>query len=184
MTDQKEPVEHKVALGEPRTSAPRITRRRFTKAGLAAPLVMTLGSRPVWGQTCSFSGQLSGNDYTTSAPAGAGNPPSYYWNGGDEGNLPGDVKFSTQVKNILKNQLGHDDTCGFFGNNSVGDLLQMGDDDVGAQATAAVLNILNGGYGYGADGLTEFICISAMAHPVEALSVLQCLNSQDRTFRS
>lgn len=43
---------------------PRTSRRRFGKAGLAAPVIMTLASRSVWGTTggCSLSGDImSGN---------------------------------------------------------------------------------------------------------------------------
>lgn len=38
------------------------SRRRFARAGLATPLVLTLASRPVWGQTvCTASAHASGN---------------------------------------------------------------------------------------------------------------------------
>lgn len=53
-------------LADSPPSAPvNSSRRRFGKAGLAAPVMMTLASRPVWGTTaggCSLSGDiLSGN---------------------------------------------------------------------------------------------------------------------------
>jgi hypothetical protein len=75
MIDGKKPAEPKTVAGGTATSVPKITRRRFTKAGAVAPVIMTLASRPVWGQACSFSGQLSGNDYATAAPPGGGLTP-------------------------------------------------------------------------------------------------------------
>lgn len=36
-------------------------RRKLTKAGLIAPVLMSLSSRPAWAVTCSLSGMLSGN---------------------------------------------------------------------------------------------------------------------------
>ncbi len=54
------------------TQAPDLSRRRFTKGGLAAPVVLaTLASKPVLGASyhCTVSGKISGN---TSAPHGDG----------------------------------------------------------------------------------------------------------------
>jgi len=56
------------------TEQPDLQRRRFTKGGLAAPIVLaTLASKPVLGASysyhCTVSGKLSGN---TSAPHGDG----------------------------------------------------------------------------------------------------------------
>jgi hypothetical protein len=76
MTDGKKPAEPKTVGGGTATPVMNITRRRFTKAGAVAPMLMTLASRPVWGQACSFSGQLSGNDYATAPPPGSGLMPS------------------------------------------------------------------------------------------------------------
>lgn len=55
MTDEKKPAEQMAVTDDKAAFAHRITRRRFTKAGAVAPIVMTLGSRSVWGQTCSPS---------------------------------------------------------------------------------------------------------------------------------
>lgn len=59
---------------QPTTQAPDLQRRRFTKGGLAAPVVLaTLASKPVLGANfayhCTVSGKISGN---TSAPHGDG----------------------------------------------------------------------------------------------------------------
>jgi hypothetical protein len=54
------------------TQTPDLPRRRFTKGGLAAPVVLaTLASKPVLGASyhCTVSGKISGN---TSAPHGDG----------------------------------------------------------------------------------------------------------------
>jgi hypothetical protein len=62
MTDEKKPADPRPVTEDKNPSVHRITRRRFTKAGAIAPVVMTLGSRPVWGQGCeTFSGALSGD---------------------------------------------------------------------------------------------------------------------------
>lgn len=50
------------------------------------------------------------------------------------------------------------------------------DSDPGANAAAAVLNILIGGYGYGMDGLLHFLDTTD-GHP-EAVNVLICLNNR------
>jgi len=55
MTDDNKPDQPTSVSGSGRTSGPNITRRRFAKAGALAPVIMTLGGRPVWGQTCSPS---------------------------------------------------------------------------------------------------------------------------------
>jgi hypothetical protein len=55
MSDDKKPDQPTSASGSGRTTGPKITRRRFAKAGALAPVIMTLGGRPVWGQTCSPS---------------------------------------------------------------------------------------------------------------------------------
>jgi hypothetical protein len=64
MTDEKKPTDPKPVTEDKAASAHKITRRRFTKAGAVAPVIMTLGARPVWGQTAcvaSVSGEQSGN---------------------------------------------------------------------------------------------------------------------------
>ncbi|WP_198245533.1 hypothetical protein [methane-oxidizing endosymbiont of Gigantopelta aegis] len=38
-----------------------IDRRKLTKAGLIAPVLMSFSSRPAWAVTCTLSGMLSGN---------------------------------------------------------------------------------------------------------------------------
>jgi len=52
-------------ISKPSADQPDASRRRFAKAGLAAPVVLaTLASKPVLGAvpwTCTISGQLSGN---------------------------------------------------------------------------------------------------------------------------
>ena len=42
-------------------SLPDGSRRRFTRAGLVVPVIMTLSSRPVWARNCTDSAVLSGN---------------------------------------------------------------------------------------------------------------------------
>jgi len=60
-SDGQEPIAH-ARPGNP-ASAPRTSRRRFGKAGLAAPVIMTLASRPVWatGKQCTVSALASAN---------------------------------------------------------------------------------------------------------------------------
>lgn len=90
MTDEKRSAEPRGGVSNGLTAGPKITRRRFAKAGAIAPVIMTLGSRPVWGQgeTCSFSGQLSGNQYATAAPAGEGLLPEQWLSGEFDEYLP------------------------------------------------------------------------------------------------
>ena len=63
------------------TDQPDSTRRKLTKAGLVAPVIMTLASTPVWGANCTMSGQMSGN---LSNPAddcgGQGCTPGFWCN--------------------------------------------------------------------------------------------------------
>ncbi len=42
-------------------SGTSIDRRKLTKAGLIAPVLMSFSSRPAWAVTCTLSGMLSGN---------------------------------------------------------------------------------------------------------------------------
>lgn len=44
---------------EPGVVVSPLSRRRFTKAGLAAPVLMSLASRPVWGRECTASAMAS-----------------------------------------------------------------------------------------------------------------------------
>lgn len=72
--------------GKPLTIAdfnPKISRRRFTKAGAVAPFVLTLGSRSVWGgANCSLSGTMSGNlsNHQHDATPGYGCSPGFWKN--------------------------------------------------------------------------------------------------------
>jgi hypothetical protein len=60
MTDEKKAADPKPSAEDRATSAHKITRRRFTKAGALAPVIMTLGGRPVWGQAvCTGSAAAS-----------------------------------------------------------------------------------------------------------------------------
>jgi hypothetical protein len=65
-------------------SSPDGSRRRFTAIGLGAPVILTLFSRPVWGQVnCSLSGEiLSGNvsDAQDQCTAGFGCTPGFWKN--------------------------------------------------------------------------------------------------------
>lgn len=61
MTDDRKPDQPTSTSGGAGSAGPKITRRRFAKAGALAPVVMTLGGRPVWGQTCSPSALDSGS---------------------------------------------------------------------------------------------------------------------------
>lgn len=67
MTDEKKPSNPQ-PVADDRTAAHKMTRRRFTKAGAVAPVIMTLGARPVWGQACSPSavGSLSHTSHNPS----------------------------------------------------------------------------------------------------------------------
>lgn len=55
MTDEKKPADPRPVTEDKNPSVHRITRRRFTKAGAVAPVIMTLASRPVWGTACTQS---------------------------------------------------------------------------------------------------------------------------------
>lgn len=52
-------------------------RRRIAKAGLLAPVVMTLASRPSWGANCTVSGMYSGN-LSNPTDTCEGNSPAYW----------------------------------------------------------------------------------------------------------
>jgi hypothetical protein len=61
-SDGQEPIAQAAPPGNS-AGAPRTSRRRFGKAGLAAPVIMTLASRPVWavGRQCTVSALASAN---------------------------------------------------------------------------------------------------------------------------
>ena len=60
-------------------------RRRFIKrAIIAAPFILTVTSRPVWANTCSISGQMSGNLSDQNYDCGRGCSPGYWKNHQDE----------------------------------------------------------------------------------------------------
>jgi len=78
MSDHKPPPAGESAKGTSTSDS----RRRFTRAGLSAPVIMTLASRPVWARNCSESGVLSGNLSEPTAPpcGGEGCSPGYWKN--------------------------------------------------------------------------------------------------------
>jgi hypothetical protein len=183
MTDANKPADPKPTADDTTGVAHKITRRRFTKAGAIAPVVMTLGSRPVWGQTCSFSGALSGNDYTTAKPlAGIGHTPMYWLSDEGQQNWPIDGEpNSHQVLDHVDSTY----TCvrSFFdANDKFKDVLKDGCSSLQANVAAAILDILDKAYYYEMHGLDAFLC-SRIAHGAagndEALDVLQCLNGCD-----
>lgn len=60
-------------------------RRRFIKrAIIAAPFILTVASQPVWANTCSISGQMSGNLSDQNYDCGQGCSPGYWKNHEDE----------------------------------------------------------------------------------------------------
>lgn len=59
MSKEKEP-RNEVETGAGKEQ-PDSGRRRFTRAGMVAPALLTLTSRPVWGWQCTMSAMLSGN---------------------------------------------------------------------------------------------------------------------------
>lgn len=74
---------------EPAPTGTSLTRRRFGKAGLAAPVMLSLASRPVWGtsQLCSlsgdiFSGNISNHDHRD-CTEGFGCTPGFWKNNTD-----------------------------------------------------------------------------------------------------
>jgi len=87
-TNQEDHGQARMRAVEPAGTGTSISRRRFGKAGLAAPVMMTLASRPVWGtsQLCSlsgdiFSGNISDHDHTCSE--GFGCTPGFWRNNTD-----------------------------------------------------------------------------------------------------
>jgi len=57
------------------------SRRKFTQAGVAAPIIMSLASQPVWGTECSLSGFMSGNvSGRVHECAGSGCTPGFWKN--------------------------------------------------------------------------------------------------------
>jgi len=58
------------------------SKRKFSKAGLAAPVIMTLASKPVWARdiNCTYSGSMSGNmsQVDDQECAGEGLSPGYW----------------------------------------------------------------------------------------------------------
>ena len=59
----KRPGEGSATAGRERDrrSGANQSRRRFTMAGLATPVLMTLASKPAWANNCSLSGHMSAN---------------------------------------------------------------------------------------------------------------------------
>jgi hypothetical protein len=72
MTDEKRPAGAESATGGKQSSGPRITRRRFTKAGAAAPFIMTLAGRPVWGADCLTVSAGASGEASSARAAGGG----------------------------------------------------------------------------------------------------------------
>lgn len=52
-------------------------RRRIAKAGLLAPVILTLASRPSWGANCTVSGMYSGN-LSNPTDSCEGNSPAFW----------------------------------------------------------------------------------------------------------
>jgi len=56
------------------------SRRKFTQASFAAPIVMSLASQPVWGAECTLSGFMSGNVSGHVHECGRGCTPGFWKN--------------------------------------------------------------------------------------------------------
>jgi hypothetical protein len=197
MTDEKKPADPTPVTDDKAASAHKITRRRFTKAGAIAPVVMTLGSRPVWGACAtSISGQQSGNDYLMyEAPGSAGYPPSWWvvslkiWPAeyaqqkATEATAHVSVKIGNSTYNgpftayCVNKTLSALTGCPTTSTGYLYEALAGGDHADGAQATAAMLNAhyLGDAYGYMPSSIAEFIC---NGHPADVTCVLQGLNAR------
>jgi hypothetical protein len=176
MTDEKKPSDPKPVTEDKAASDHKITRRRFTKAGAVAPVIMTLGSRPVWGQTCSFSGALSGNDYATAKPiAGIAHPPAWWLT--DAGQTAWPIKPGNPNSDKVLDSVGPTFTCvrSFFTEiDKFVTVLGGGCVSLKANVAAAILDILAGQYYYDMADLNAFLCSASDA---DARKVLQCLNN-------
>ena len=156
----------------PATPAPvNSSRRRFGKAGLAAPVIMTLASRPVWGSgtgKCSLSGDImSGNvsrhdDYDCTT--GYGCTPGFWKNNTaawPAGYDPGEcikyfkgecTEFNTTPDNATTFQevFGSPPTCGGDADSTLMWVLQTCNGTLDWHACGAVLNAANPGVIFGA----------------------------------
>jgi len=66
--------------GDSKQASVNNSRRRFTRAGLAGSVVMTLGSRSALASRCSYSGSMSGNLSRPNQVTCQGLTPSYWKN--------------------------------------------------------------------------------------------------------
>ncbi len=101
MTDELRP-EDKIETSAPTDGKPATHyhpdpwRRRLTKAGLTAPLILTIASRPVWAMNCTESGMMSGNLSEVGLCGGEGLSPGFWQNHTDQWhpNYPPDAEFN------------------------------------------------------------------------------------------
>ncbi|NOT12681.1 MAG: hypothetical protein HOP23_12735 [Methylococcaceae bacterium] len=113
--------EHNQPIGipVPEVSGVDNSRRKFNKAGIITPVLMSLSSKPVWAVECGVSGTMSGN-----LSNGCTNPPNGFT--GDQfiraaAWPPPYQKNSTRFDDIF----GTDNTCGsLFGNATLLEVLQ------------------------------------------------------------
>jgi hypothetical protein len=67
-TTDKQPLDSNAPeINAERADESKVSRRRFTRAGLAAPIILSLASRPAFGAVCSPSGFVS---YSPDNPSG------------------------------------------------------------------------------------------------------------------
>lgn len=116
----------------------RLTRRRFTRAGLAVPVILTLSNRPAFGAVCTVSGFASTN------------PSGVVRHGGDEcgGSGPSHWKQLSDWGISGINQETLFDAVfgpGTLTDGTLQDVLE-GSDSLASNAVAALLSAYVGGY--------------------------------------
>jgi hypothetical protein len=176
MTGEKKAIAPNPSSDDRATAAPKITRRRFAKAGVAAPLIMTLGSRPVWGQCLTLSGIQSGNTSDADDPErhlahGTEGYPASYWIC-----HPSSDWLVGQTYAICTTQeASTSSTVIIYQPNDL--WLGLNGDEYDKEVAAAILNAtLLDGFGYSVDEIRGFI--ASIEDDADLIAFLRCLNGR------
>lgn len=160
-------------------------RRRIAKAGLLAPVIMTLASRPSWGANCTVSGMYSGN-LSNPTDSCEGNSPAFWRdqaiNGGSWPSYTSDTLFSTDnslLQAVFESDLNYNgktllEVLG--GSDSLDPTL----DTLGAHTVAALLNAADPSinFGYESADIIGFFNLYHISDPDGLREDFMMLNSR------
>jgi hypothetical protein len=141
----KKPKVEQMPEGNSTKTEPRDTDRRcfIKKAIVAAPIILTVTSRPVWARNCTASGLLSGNLSDNEGPPCGGCPPDYWKEHAGDWTLENwtqcqDYTYPPTLDSKFYKVFCCDNQ-GFFGNMTLLDVLDNGD-PFGIHSIAALYN--------------------------------------------